>query len=148
MKAINKLIVVLAFISFALSACSQNSLLDRRKATMLLITDCIRQNDTLQLWKLIDTSFDKERLNFDIAFLHRQFVKHNPSICKDDFKILPIDKEYYNIKIEIQKNNIDYVDLKFHFSPFVADRVVTVNKYVTTIYDEPLKPHGNSSPSN
>ena len=91
---INKLMMMLVLLAAGLSGCSQNALQERRKGTMLLITDCIQKNDTVQLWKLIDTSFDKEGLTYDISFLHRQFVKIKPVIGKNDFKISAKDKEF------------------------------------------------------
>ena len=138
---INKLMIMLVLLAAGLSGCSQNALQERRKGTMLLITDCIQQNDTVQLWKLIDTSFDKEGLTYDISFLHRQFVKIKAVVGKNDFKISAQNKEYYHLRVQIRSKTIDYIDVNFLFSPLVSNRVVTMNKNVETLGDDLLKPH-------
>jgi hypothetical protein len=143
MKMKNNLLIILTFLIISLMACSQNSLQSKRKITMLLITKCIIENDTTQLYNLIDTTFDKEGLDFDISFLHRQFIKRKITIHENSFNQIDDDGLYFKCKVIVDSKTIKYIDINFSFSPGISNKVFTINKYVETNGDDSLKsPNG------
>ena len=89
-----KIYLLLSVCFCYLISCNRNSITSKRKATMMAIVNAIEENDTSQLFKLVDTSIifntiGKDGFKYNVNSLKTIFDKEKISVNKDDF--LPVN---------------------------------------------------------
>ncbi len=138
------IITIIVSANFYFTSCSQNSIEQKRKETMMEIVNAIKKNDLVQIYNLIDTNFFKEGLDYDIKFLNKRLGNAKTPIEESQFKLFD-DKGLkndanYRIRIYIKDNQFDFVDLIFNFNQDEYKKVYSFNKEVHPLKEESIKP--------
>ena len=134
--------------------CSQQSLDDKRKATMTEIVNAIINNDTAKIFSLVDTSFcfkinSKDGFMHNIHSLNAMLSKEQIRIVPNDFSLRDTIKSITNVtykaSFRLKKSYFDYIDMELNFHDGVSDLVYYFNAYFRKNNIEPLDnaPSGN-----
>jgi hypothetical protein len=115
-----------------LMSCGQSSIEKNREATMMKVVNAIINNDTSEVFRLVDTSFcfqinSKEGFMGYIQTLRNALLKEG--IHSSPNKFIPINtagknaNEKYKITFLLTKSNYDKIDVEFQFNYQVSDLV-------------------------
>ena len=125
---------------------------DKRKATMTEIVNAIIKNDTLKVFRLVDTSIifnttGKDGFMYNINSLNIAFSKEQIKVNKNDF--LPVDfhngSESYKVTFPLKKSYFDKIDMEFSFDHGVFNFAYSFDASFKRNKVEPLDaaPSGN-----
>ncbi len=137
-KEIQKLLFFTANLILLFLGCSQPSINDKRKTTMVEIVNAIINNDTTKVFRLVDTSFcfeinSKDAFMANIHSLNATLSKEQIHIIPNDFLLRDTIKSITNVTYKavfsLKKSYFDYVDIVLNFHEGVSDFVYYFNAY-------------------
>lgn len=136
-----------------LISCSQPSITDKRKDTMMEIVNAIIKNDTTKLFTLVDTSIifnttGKDEFMYNVNSLNIIFLKENMKLDKNDFMPVNLNNgaDAYEVIIPLMNSSFDKIDMEFSFYHGVSNFVYSFDAYFKRNKAEPLQaaPSGNN----
>ncbi len=128
------LVFLISFISFWFSGCSQPTLEEKRKLTILNVVDLIKKNDTTALFKIIDTAhvykaFGKENYFNSINKIHKKFSSNQilDNINSENIKVLDeIAGTSYEILLYTSENKSKFYRIIMRF---LGNEYITVYSF-------------------
>ena len=142
-------------ISFWVTGCAQPSLEEKRKLTMIKVIDKIKTNDSLALFKIIDTSFTfqvigKERFYLSVKLIHKSFANNQVlnTIRPSDIKVLNQSfGNSYEILLFTTEDRSKFHKITMIFMDNEFDKVISFkSQYINNSYQledlpKPLPPN-------
>lgn len=149
---IKKIISAISIV-LTISSCNSEAQIDKRKSLINKVTIAIEKYDTIQLYRLIDTSSyfkvqDKEEFLYQIQYVNSRFKECGRNIIDSNIIIreVPVNsKEYILPFCRGKDGNVlnNSFDLVFTFTDYDNDEVVhfiNVNKSIqNTLPNKPVK---------
>lgn len=126
--------------------CSQPSIDDKRKTTMMEIVNAIIKDDTSKVFRLVDTSGifrtnGRDEFMYNINSLNIAFSKEQIQVNKNAFLLVDFHNgsESYKVTFSLTRSYFDKIDMEFSFYPGVFNFAYNFNAYFGKDKVEPLE---------